>query len=519
MSQYYPSACEQDQCGFCYRGPGNIPPTVSITAPANNASFTAPASIAIQATAADADGTVSQVAFYNGSILLGTDATSPYSYTWNGVGNGSYAITARATDNAGAVTTSGVVNVTVTGGDLPPTVSITAPANNASFTSPANIVIQATAADADGTITQVAFYNGSTLLGTDATSPYSYAWNNVGNGTYSLTARATDNAGGVTTSSAVTITVSSGGGDCSGIPAWNATTPYNGGALVVYNNKVYQAKWWTQGNQPDLNTGDGKPWAYVRDCGGGGGNTLPTVSVTAPANNASFTAPASITIQATAADADGAVTQVAFYNGSTLLGTDASSPYSYSWTNVTAGAYTLTARATDNAGAVTTSAAVNITVTTTGGGVNCTGVAAYQPYPKIYNNGDLVVYNNVLYQSQSNNLYNVTPGTAEWWWKTMGTCGSGLTAGSKTAIGKAGADDVAEGSGLSIAPNPVRNQLNIRTGESLIGATIRILDINGRHVIPARAASYQVDVWALAPGIYTLVFMKEGKVITKRFVK
>jgi chitinase len=504
---------------FATGGPGNIPPTVSITAPANNASFIAPANITIQATAADADGTVSQVAFYNGSTLLGTDATSPYSYAWNNVGNGSYAITARATDNAGAVTTSGIINITVTGGNIPPTVSITAPANNASFTSPANITIQATAADADGTVSQVAFYNGSTLLGTDASSPYSYAWNNVANGTYTLTARATDNLGAVTTSSVVTITVSSGGGDCSGIPAWNATTPYNGGAQVVYNNKVYQAKWWTQGNQPDINTGDGKPWAYVRDCGGGGGNTAPTVSITAPANNASFTAPATVNIQATAADADGTVSQVAFYNGNTLLGTDASSPYSYSWTNVGAGSYTLTARATDNAGAVTTSAAIAITVTTTGGGVNCTGVPAYQPYPKIYNNGDLVVYNNVLYQSQSSNLYNVTPGTAEWWWKTMGTCGTGLTANGRTATGKAVGDESVEGAGLRISPNPVRNQLNLRTGESLVGATIRILDINGRQVIPVRAASYQVDVSALAPGIYTLVFMKKGKLITKQFVK
>ncbi len=404
-------------------------------------------------------------------------------------------------------------------GNLPPTASINSPANNASFTAPANITIQATAADADGSVSQVAFYNGSTLLGTDASSPYSYAWNNVGNGTYSLTVRATDNLGAVTTSGTVTITVGSGGGNCTGIPAWSATTPYNGGAQVVYNNKLYQSKWWTQGDQPDINTGDGKPWSYVRDCGGGGGNTAPTVSITAPANNASFTAPASITIQATAADADGTVSQVAFYNGSTLLGTDASSPYSYSWTNVGAGSYAVTARATDNAGAVTTSAVVNITVTGTGGGVNCTGVPAYQPYPKIYNNGDLVVYNNVLYQSQSSNLYNVTPGTAEWWWKTMGTCGTGLTAGNNTATGKAVGDDPADAAGLSISPNPVHNQLNIRTSESLAGATIRILDINGRQVTPARAASYQVDVSALAPGIYTLVFTKKGKVITKQFVK
>lgn len=404
-------------------------------------------------------------------------------------------------------------------GNTPPTVSITAPANNASFTAPANITIQATAADADGSVTKVDFYNGATLLGTDASSPYSYAWNNVGNGTYNLTARATDNQGAVTTSTVVTITVGSGGGNCNGIAAWSATAVYTSGNQVVYNNKVYQAKWWTQGNQPDINTGDGLPWAYVRDCSGGGGNTAPTVSITAPAANASFTAPASITIQATATDADGTVSQVEFYNGATLLGADASSPYSFSWSNVAAGSYTITAKATDNAGGQTTSAAVSITVTGTGGGVNCTGVAAYQPYPKIYNNGDLVVYNNALYQSQSDNLYNVTPGTADWWWKPMGTCGAGLTASRSAATGKVSSEQATGEGVFTIAPNPVRNQLNILTGESLTGATIRVVDANGRQVLAPRAATYKIDVSALAPGVYTLIFTRKDKVITKQFVK
>jgi len=75
-----------------------------------------------------------------------------------------------------------------------------------------------------------------------------------------------------------------------------------------------------------------------------------------------FTAPANITINATAADAGGSVSSVAFYNGGTLLGTDTSTPYSFAWNNVAAGSYSLTAIATDNGGLSTTSAAVNVTV-------------------------------------------------------------------------------------------------------------------------------------------------------------
>ncbi|WP_315824571.1 Ig-like domain-containing protein [Paraflavitalea speifideaquila] len=93
-----------------------------------------------------------------------------------------------------------------------------------------------------------------------------------------------------------------------------------------------------------------------------GSNQLPAVSITSPANNASFTAPASVTINANASDADGTVSLVEFFNGSTKLGEDASAPYSFSWTGVAAGSYTLTAKATDNNSGATTSSPVNITV-------------------------------------------------------------------------------------------------------------------------------------------------------------
>jgi beta-glucanase (GH16 family) len=101
----------------------------------------------------------------------------------------------------------------------------------------------------------------------------------------------------------------------------------------------------------------------IRYTGGGAANLAPTVSLTAPANGASFTAPASINITATAADTDGTISKVDFYNGNTLLGSDATSPYSYSWTNVPAGNYTISAVATDNGGLTTTSATRSVSVT------------------------------------------------------------------------------------------------------------------------------------------------------------
>jgi beta-glucanase (GH16 family) len=80
---------------------GNNSPTVSIDSPTNNQFFDANDDITITATAADTDGTISKVEFFNGTTLLGEDTTSPYSFTWNDVPGGSYDIGVKATDDKG----------------------------------------------------------------------------------------------------------------------------------------------------------------------------------------------------------------------------------------------------------------------------------------------------------------------------------------------------------------------------------------------------------------------------------
>jgi predicted phage tail protein len=114
--------------------------------------------------------------------------------------------------------------------------------------------LAATASDADGTVTKVEFYNGTTKLGEDLTAPYSFTWSGVAAGTYTLTARAVDNLGGAGASTASTITV-------------NAA------------------------------------------------NTPPTATLTSPADGTTFAAPATVNLAATASDPDGTVTKVEFFNG------------------------------------------------------------------------------------------------------------------------------------------------------------------------------------------------------------
>lgn len=80
----------------------------------------------------------------------------------------------------------------ISGGNVNPTISITSPTDGQIFDTGSNVTITADAADSDGTVSKVEFYEGSNLLGQDLTSPYSFTWNNVAQGTYVLTAKVTD---------------------------------------------------------------------------------------------------------------------------------------------------------------------------------------------------------------------------------------------------------------------------------------------------------------------------------------
>lgn len=141
----------------------------------------------------------------------------PLSFT---AGNGSLTVTAPANINiappgyymlfivnsAGVPSVAPIVNVSGAPA-MAPTVQITAPASGSKFPFKSDITITATASDSDGTVQKVEFFAGTTKLGQSTTAPYSFVWHRPGPGTYALTARATDNAGLMTTSAPVTVTV------------------------------------------------------------------------------------------------------------------------------------------------------------------------------------------------------------------------------------------------------------------------------------------------------------------------
>ncbi len=290
---------------------------------------------------------------------------------------------------------------------IAPTVSITSPANNAQFLAPATITINATAADADGTVTSVAFYEGANLLGTDVTSPYSFDWNNVPAGSYSITAKVTDNDNNVV-ASAPAIAIAVKPVPCTGVAVSGdySYEVYTQTGIVYYTfhplapitGCLYSIIHIKEGNGGDAGygmTASGSDFTFSKAIADGVNTSFyfayntppagernssadphsyfvgtvcetgaPTVSITSPAEAANFTAPATITINATASAATGTITMVEFYNGATLLGMDDTSPYSFDWTNVPAGNYAITAKATDNGSLSTSSTPVNIVVNT-----------------------------------------------------------------------------------------------------------------------------------------------------------
>ena len=273
----------------------DAPPTVTLTAPANNAIFAEPASVTLSTTASDAVGNVTKVDFYQGTTLIGTATAAPYTFAWTSVPAGNYSLTAVATNDGGGTTTSAPVAIKV---DAAPSVTLDSPGNAAVFAQGVAVSLSATPSDTVGAIAKVDFYEGANLVGTANASPYTASWTPAAAGAYSLTAVATNDAGMTATSSAVSIAV----------------------------------------------------------------DAAPSVSISSPADGSSFTAPATVNLAVTTADTTGTVTQIDYYQGGVLIGSSTTAPFGLAWTNVAAGTYSLTAIATNDSGETTTSAAINITV-------------------------------------------------------------------------------------------------------------------------------------------------------------
>ncbi len=304
----------------------------------------------------------------------------------------------------------------------PPTVSITSPASDATYSSPQSVTLTAAASDDVGVVA-VQFYDGATLLHTDTSSPYEYSFGftRADNGAHVFTARAADAVGNSATSVSRTLTVSVPAAapgtvsdlavidtassvvtlrftevdDGTGAPAQYdvryAVTPIAWGsashvaqgscATIMAGTSIgasrtcdvqglspgtsYQFQLVSFRGTPNVDAvfGGLSDVVSATTAATPGDTTPPTVSITSPASDTTYSSAQSVTLAATASD-DVGVAAVQFYDGATLLHTDTTSPYEYSWTFTALhnGAHSITARAADAAGNSTTSSARLLTV-------------------------------------------------------------------------------------------------------------------------------------------------------------
>lgn len=180
-----------------------VPLSVQFTSPTNGA--TAYTTLTISASASVQPASVASVSFYDGATLLGSVGSAPFTLTVTGVPTGPAALTAVAQDSNGNFATSSVVNVTIT----TPTASaqITSPANGATLFT--NFTIYASASVTAGSITNVEFYDGATLLGNDTNAPFALTIIGAAPGSAALTAVAYADSGSTATSSVVNVTIGS----------------------------------------------------------------------------------------------------------------------------------------------------------------------------------------------------------------------------------------------------------------------------------------------------------------------
>lgn len=268
------------------------PPTVQIISPIENSVYKTSDIIGVNIESNSDLGEVEKIQLYINENLVYTFFEMPYTFDLKDYPEGKYTLKAIATDNTGQISTSKITNFSIEKANVAPTVSITGPAANAQFVEGDNISIVSVADDIDGTIAKVDFYNGTTLLGTDIASPYSAVWTNLPIGSFSLTAKATDDKGTSTVSAVVTINVT---------------------------EKVTEET----------------PIEVV----------IPEPIIVTPISNQEYDAGTTVGVMVMFQGSDESVKKVEYYSGNLLIGSSVISPFAFTWQNPASGQHIITAKA------------------------------------------------------------------------------------------------------------------------------------------------------------------------------
>lgn len=338
--------------GQCDGGNSNLSPTVSFSSPTNNAQIPEGSVITLLANASDEDGQVTQVEFLAGDQTVAIVTQAPFEASWTAA-QGVSQLTAIATDNEGAVTSTTVAIVVQPQVELPPpSITLTSPTGTETLSVGDNLTVTAQADDFDGVVTQVEFFVNNQSVAIDTSAPYEYQWT-ASVGTHSFKAQATDDSNLSTMSQEVALVVANsetGNGGCADAVPYVAGTRYEVDALVSNLNQKYRcdvAGWCSSDATWAYEPGEGLYWKDAWT-GLGACSTPPQVTITAPTDGQVVLAGSNNEITANVSDSDGTVTQVEFYANNARLGVVTQAPYSVTWNATLIGANQLKAVATDN---------------------------------------------------------------------------------------------------------------------------------------------------------------------------
>lgn len=329
-------------------------------------------------------GTIDRVEFYANGVLLGEDASAPYSIDFTPSSVGLYSLNALAYSNAGLVSTSATISVSATLGSTP-VATITRPTQ---ATATATLGSGPTA----GRVTNIAGPPGSgystaplvtlsapppggvqatatAVLGTgaDAGRVVSYNIDEPGVG-YTAVPTVTVAAPSGTLGSSLLVQASVSDSDgiireveflVNGLVEQTLTTAPYSYNLPLASTGTYLLQVRATDNLGNVGMSNVEQFIVTQ-------GTPPVVSITSPVNGATIPAGQPVIVTANASDTDGSVVSVTFFQNGTQIGEpDTQAPYSATFTPGSPGQYTLVAVALDNSGNLAESAPVIVTVPST----------------------------------------------------------------------------------------------------------------------------------------------------------
>ncbi|PCK31735.1 Ig-like domain-containing protein [Pseudoalteromonas piscicida] len=152
--------------------------------------------------------------------------------------------------------------------------------------------------------------------------------------------------------------------DCSKLANWSEQQVYTKGELIQTQMQAFEAKWYSQNDNPLVNSGPYDVWRKLGTCASGQGQA-PSITLTSPKNGAVLGENDSAVLSADANDVDGDLAFVEFLVNDVIVATDNTAPFQATW-NAVLGDHVITAVAEDAQGHTTISQPANISVKPSG---------------------------------------------------------------------------------------------------------------------------------------------------------